>query len=106
MDSMQVSPVTTQLRDLHDDFLDAWHTAIEDGLISEVEIAALTAMLRSKTGLIARADDGVRLALSSLKGGSTRRTREGRQELQRLHGPIDFEAYKKRQAAEDGPDAA
>ncbi len=106
MDRVQVLPVTTQLRDLHDDFLDAWHTAIEDGLVSEAEIAALTFMLRSKTGLIARADDGVRLALSSLKGGSTRRTREGRQEFETLHGPIDFEAYKNARTADTDPDAA
>ncbi len=90
---MQVLPVTTQLRD-------AWDDAQDDGVICHIEIAAITR-------LIARADDGVRLGLSAMKGGAdARRVREGREEFARLHGPINFQAYKKRQAAEDGPDAA
>ncbi len=103
---MQIMPVTTQLRDLHDDFIDAWIQAIADGVVGETEIAALTVMLRGKTGLIARADDGVRLALSSLKGGSTRRTREGRQEFETLHGPLDFQAYKNARTGGNDPSAA
>ena len=89
---MQVNPVTTQLRD-------EWDAAIEDGHVCHNDMTRITR-------LIARADDGVRLALGAIKAGpDTRRIREGREEFERLHGPICLRTYKKRRR-DGNPDSA
>lgn len=93
---MQTLPATTQLRD-------AWEDATDDGVICAREMATITR-------LIVRADDGVRHALTVLKGGpDTRRSRESRDDFERLHGPIRIETYqhaKRRRSHGNGNDAA
>lgn len=85
---MQTLPATTQLRD-------AWEDALEDGVICPKEAKSLTK-------LIERVDDGVRYALTVLKGGpDTRRSREMRDEYESLHGPISIERYARKKHRRD-----
>ncbi len=86
---MQTFGMSTETRDLKDEFVDFWREAVaNDGVICQSEVAQIAPLLAVMDQKIDQQDDAVRLVVAVMKVGQTKRVVRLKREYESLHEPI------------------